>query len=100
MLPTASAASLGDVELTHAQLESQGQILAAALRERGIGHGDRVVSWADTSLDVLPLFVALAKLGAVFAPLNARLGASEAGDVAEMARGAMLVCDAARADDG
>ena len=42
-----------------------------------------MVSWADTRLDVLPLFAALAKLGAIFAPLNALYGAAEADHAAD-----------------
>ena len=37
----------------------------------GSGGGDRVLWWGDTSLEAVPVFGALAKLGAVFAPLNA-----------------------------
>jgi acyl-CoA synthetase (AMP-forming)/AMP-acid ligase II len=44
-------------------------------------------------IEVLPLFVAAAKLGAVFAPLNARHSAQEAGEVAALARGALLIVD-------
>jgi len=98
-VPGRPAASLGDRVLTHGELNAAGNRLAWALRDLGVGHGDRVVSWADTSLDVLPLFVALAKLGAVFAPLNARLGAEEAADVASLARAKLLVVDPARAAD-
>ena len=99
MVPSRPAASLGDRVVTHGELNAAGNRLAWALRDLGVGHGDRVVSWADTSLDVLPLFVALAKLGAVFAPLNARLGADEAGEVAALARAKLLVVDPARAAD-
>jgi len=97
--PDARAASLGDAEWRHGDLERAGERLAAALRELGVRHGDRVVSWSDTSLAVLPWFVALAKLGAVFAPLNARLGPDEAADVAGLARARLLVVDPVRADD-
>jgi acyl-CoA synthetase (AMP-forming)/AMP-acid ligase II len=99
VVPDRVAASLGERTLTHAQLDAAGNRLARALADRGIQRGDRVLSWADTSLDVLPLFVALAKLGAAFAPLNARLGPQEAADVARLARGSLLVVDPARAAD-
>jgi fatty-acyl-CoA synthase len=99
VVPERVAASLAGRCLTHGELDDAGNRLAWKLRELGIGHGDRVLSWADTSLDVLPLFVALAKLGAVFAPLNARLGPDEAADVAALARGSLLVTDASRAAD-
>lgn len=98
VVPDRVAASLGDELVTHGELNRAANRLARALRAQGIGHGDRVVSWADTSLSVLPLFAALSKLGAVFAPLNARLGAAEATDVAALARGALLVVDGTRAE--
>ena len=96
-VPGATAASLGDARLSHAELNAAGNRLAAFLGERGVGRGDRVVSWADTALEVLPLFVALAKLGAVFAPLNARLGREEAAAIVRLARPRLLVADAERA---
>lgn len=99
VVPDRVAASLADDLVTHGELDAAGNRLAWALRGLGVGHGDRVVSWADTNLAVLPLFVALAKLGAVFAPLNARLGPGEAADVASLARGALLVADPAHAGD-
>ncbi len=103
--PEAPAACVGTAERgfatrTYAELERDANRLALALRrELSIGRGDRIVVWADTSIEVLPLFVAVAKLGAVFAPLNARLGPEEAGEVAGLARGTLLIVDSARAGD-
>lgn len=96
--PVRAAAWLDGRTLTHGELNVHGNRLAWTLRELGVRHGDRVVVWADTSLDVLPLFAALAKLGAVFAPLNARLGADEAVPIVEMAEPRLLVADAAHAE--
>jgi fatty-acyl-CoA synthase len=98
VVPNAVAASLGQRTLSHAQLDGAANRLAAAMAELGVGHGDRVLAWADTALDVLPLFVACAKLGAVFAPLSARHGPDEAAPVAALARARLLVADAARAE--
>ncbi len=98
VVPDSVAATLGPATLTHAELNLAGNRLAWTLRDLGIKRGDRVISWADTSLAVLPLFVALAKLGAVFAPLNARLGPDEAAQVARLARGSLLVVDSIRAE--
>jgi fatty-acyl-CoA synthase len=48
------------------------------LRERlGIGKGDRVAVLAMNDVDVLDIWFACAKLGAIFAPLNYRLTARE-----------------------
>ncbi|MCG8588252.1 MAG: acyl--CoA ligase [Proteobacteria bacterium] len=99
LLPDAVAASLDVAVLTHGELDRLANRMAWTLRGLGIGHGDRIVTWADTALEVLPLFVAAAKLGAAFAPVNARLGADEAARVVALARPALLAVDADRAAD-
>jgi len=96
-VPGRVAASLGDRKLTYAELDRGANRLAHALRGLGVHRGDRVVSWTDTTLDPLFLFVACAKLGAVFAPVNSRLGVKEASDVVGFARAAILVADDAHA---
>jgi len=98
-VPDAAAASLDERVLSHGELDEAGNRLANVLRELGVGHGDRIVTWVDTCLEILPLFVAAARLGAVFAPLNARYNAAEVAPVARLARAKLLVTDAARAGD-
>lgn len=99
-VPDRPAVAVGPDQRTFAELEREAERLAHALRGAlGIGHGDRVIGWIDTAIEVMPLFIALARLGAVFAPLNARLSADEAGEVAKLARGALLVVDPVRAAD-
>jgi fatty-acyl-CoA synthase len=94
VVPQSAAASLGQVALTYADLERDANRVALALRTRfDIGHGDRVLVWADTALEVLPLFLGVAHLGAVFAPLNAHLGLDETLEVARLARAKVLVSD-------
>jgi acyl-CoA synthetase (AMP-forming)/AMP-acid ligase II len=93
------AAALGDAVLSHGALDRVANRTARALRALGVAHGDRVVTWADTALALVPLFAACAKLGAVFAPVNARLGAREATEVARLARPRVVVADAERAKD-
>lgn len=83
--------------LSHGELDAASNRLAWRLSERGLGHGDRIAVWADTALDVLVLFGATSKLGAVFAPLNARHSVDEAREVAALARPAALVADPERA---
>ena len=70
--PDAIAATLDDRSLTFGQIDSEANRIANALAGEGIGRGDRVLWWGDTDLDAVPVFAALAKIGAVFAPLNAR----------------------------
>jgi fatty-acyl-CoA synthase len=95
--PRRLAATLGDERLTFAELDHRSHRVAAAMAARGVGHGDRVAWWGDTSLAAMPLFGALAKLGAVFAPVNARLGATEAAEVIGYAKPRLIVVDDARA---
>ncbi|HEX4775545.1 MAG TPA: AMP-binding protein [Acidimicrobiia bacterium] len=98
VVPNRLAATLGDAELTFAQLDERANRVGHALRGMGVRHRDRVAWWGDTSLEAMPVFGALAKLGAAFAPVNARLGAAEAAEVVAYARPRMLVVDAAHAD--
>jgi len=98
--PQSCAASLGDQALTHRELDQLANRTARALRAAGVGHRDRVVTWADTALELVPLFAACAKLGAIFAPVNARLGLREASEVAQIARPRLVVADLERAKNG
>ena len=95
--PQALAATLGDDEVTFAALDARSNQIARALAGRGIGVGDRVAWWGETSLDAMPIFNALARLGAAFMPVNARLGADEAVDVLEYAKPHLLIADEAHA---
>ena len=45
-----------------------------ALDGLGVRRGDRVVVWSSTTLDLVPLFAALARMGAVFAPIGRGAG--------------------------
>ncbi len=96
--PNRLAATLGGDEITFGALDEQANRIAHTLREMGVGHGDRVAWWGDTSLEAVPIFFALAKLGAVFAPVNARLGPDEAAEVVGYARPRLVVVDDAHAD--
>jgi acyl-CoA synthetase (AMP-forming)/AMP-acid ligase II len=52
----------------------------------------------ETSLALLPLFVATTKVGAVFAPLNPRLSVEEAMPLVRLARPTLAVADDGRSD--
>ena len=83
--------------VTFAELDERANRAGHALAALGVGHRDRVAWWGDTSLEALTIFFALAKLGAVFAPVNARLGADEAATVVGYARPRLLLADDERA---
>jgi acyl-CoA synthetase (AMP-forming)/AMP-acid ligase II len=96
--PRRLAATLGDSELTFGELDDRANRVVHTLAGMGVGRGDRVAWWGDTSLEALPIFFALAKLGAVFAPVNARLGPDEAAEVVGYARPRLAVVDDAHAE--
>lgn len=99
-VPHRFAAALGERRLTYGELDRSANAHAEVLTAHGVGHGDRVVMWSATSLDAVPLFAALAKLGAVFAPANALLGVDEATAMAALAAPAVLAVDPPRAEAG
>lgn len=95
VVPGHLAATHGGGELTFADLEASSNRVARALAAAGIGYGDRVAWWGETSLEAMPIFGALAKLGAPFMPVNARLGADEAAEVIGYAKPALTIVDSA-----
>ena len=95
--PGELAATLGDDDVTFAALDVRSNQVARTLAGRGVGLGDRVAWWGETSLDAMPIFNALARLGAAFMPVNARLGAAEVAEVLEYARPKLLIADDAHA---
>src|SRR5690242_14914079 len=99
-VPERTAAALGDRMLTYGELDRAANQTARALTKMGIGHRDRVAVWSATDLDTVPLFAALAKVGAVYAPLNAGLGIDEAVGTVRPAAPSLLVTDQVRADTG
>lgn len=59
------------------ELEGRTNALASALRARGVRQGDRVALLALNSPHFLEVAIAVAKLGAIFVPINFRLTAPE-----------------------
>tara|TARA_R110002049_G_scaffold177382_21_gene344580 strand:- start:5905 stop:7464 length:1560 start_codon:yes stop_codon:yes gene_type:complete len=62
---------------TFAELNSRANRIANALLENGIRPGDRVVSLLKNSVEFVETYFALAKIGAVFVPVNWRLVPAE-----------------------
>jgi acyl-CoA synthetase (AMP-forming)/AMP-acid ligase II len=99
-VPHRTAAVLGERALSFGELDALGNQTAHLLHSRGIAGGDRVATWAGTTLASVPVFAALAKLGAIFAPLNGLWGEEEAESVLERLRPSLLLVDAEHAAIG
>ncbi|MEM7586276.1 MAG: AMP-binding protein [Acidobacteriota bacterium] len=86
---------MGDLCLTWRQTEARTNRLAHALRRRGVARGERVAILAKNSVAFVEALFALARLGAVAVPINARLNAAEvAGILTDCEASAMLAGDA------
>jgi acyl-CoA synthetase (AMP-forming)/AMP-acid ligase II len=96
--PARVAASLGETTVTFGEVDRAANGTGHALRAAGVGRGDRVAWWGGTTLDAVPLFAAVAKVGAVFVPLNPGLSPEEASPILERARARLLVTTAGWTD--
>ena len=81
--PQALALTFAGQAWTYAEWDAEVGRWAAALRARGVGAGDRVALLATNHAATAHLFFALGRLGAVLAPLNARLTRAELQPLAE-----------------
>jgi fatty-acyl-CoA synthase len=95
--PRRIAAALDDVELTFSEIEDLSNRTARALAKLGVARGTAVATWTPTTLESIPLFAALAKLGAVFAPLNGSWTGDEVREVVARLEPALLIVDPASA---
>jgi fatty-acyl-CoA synthase len=92
-VPGRVAATLGKDEVTYAELEASCQQLTRALAAQGIGLGDRVGWWGDTTLDVIPLWFAIARVGGVVVPMNPKATSAEVEQLIDTADPATVVSD-------
>ncbi len=69
---------------TYAAMNRRADATARWLRAAGVGRGDRVALLAHNGVEVLDVFFACAKLGAIFVPLNWRSHWRELVEVVEM----------------
>ena len=77
LFPHNEALVFEGIRLTYQELDDRVNRLANALAEMGVGKGDKVGIIGENSNAFLELYFAVAKIGAVTAPLNFRLSDSE-----------------------
>lgn len=85
-------------ERSYRDLEAHTGRLAAALRSEGVGEDQRVLVVVGNRVDVLLHAFALARIGAVAVPVNARLTGPELRAVAEASSAGAAVADGDRTD--
>ena len=75
--PQQLAVADGQTEHSYSDLDHRVNALASSLALAGLGVGDRIAWTGQNSFRLLECFLAAAKLGAIFAPLNWRMSADE-----------------------
>ncbi|WP_245900440.1 AMP-binding protein [Prauserella shujinwangii] len=79
--------------LTYGELEASSRRLAAALRDLGIGPGDRVATWLGKSSELLVAVLATWRLGAVYVPLFTAFAAPAVRTRLRDSGTKVLICD-------
>jgi len=57
-------------EYTFGEIDARGNRMAAALAHRGVAQGDRVCVYLANRIELIDVFLACVKLGAIFVPVN------------------------------
>lgn len=83
-------------QVSYAQVHRRSAQLANLLRARGVQPGDRVAVQVEKSVEVILLYLAVLRLGAVYLPLNTAYTLAELEYFLADATPHMLVCDPAR----
>src|SRR5690606_5081562 len=85
--------------LTGAALLRRAEAWAARLHARGLRRGDRVAVLAEAHPEAVALMLAVYRAGLVHVPINPRYRGAELRHVVEDCGAAVLLCDAALADE-
>ncbi|MEY2434934.1 MAG: fatty-acyl-CoA synthase [Acidimicrobiaceae bacterium] len=96
-VPDRVAVALGDRTLTFGEIDRAANRIARSL---SVTAGDRVVVRSGTNLAVVPLFAALAKLGAVFVPVSPLLTDAEVEEIIAVAQPTLVVREGDIVDTG
>ncbi|MBW1734617.1 MAG: long-chain fatty acid--CoA ligase [Deltaproteobacteria bacterium] len=91
--PDKSAIVSGDRKFTYTQLREWVQRLMTGFSKLGVRKGDRICTLMENCSEQIEIYLAAARLGAVFTPLNFRLKETELLHIIQDARPSVLVTD-------
>ena len=98
LVPDRVAIIQGDRELTFAELDARCNRMANALRELGVGPGDRVALMFSNDFRFLESLFGPMRLGAVAVPLNTRMGDDALQYVVDDAEAVVMIANRAMAE--
>jgi fatty-acyl-CoA synthase len=84
---------IGDTVHTWRAINTRVDALAQALRERGIGHGDKILVHSRNNLAMFESAWVAFKLGAIWVPTNVRMTASEVAYLGESSGAKVMIYD-------
>lgn len=91
--PNRPALVYGDDRLTYAELDAQVNRVAHVLAASGLGRGDRCALMGANTAGFVYAFFAVAKLGAVFVPVNPRSAPPEVAHVLRDSEASIVLAD-------
>jgi acyl-coenzyme A synthetase/AMP-(fatty) acid ligase len=92
--PARTAVRIGRDSLTYREFVDEGARVAAGLVDLGVRPGDRVMLFARNSIDYLVIYHAVARIGAVFAPIHESFQIIELEYVLANLEPAVIIADA------
>jgi acyl-CoA synthetase (AMP-forming)/AMP-acid ligase II len=95
--PETEALVSGVDRLSYLELDSRVDQLCAGLTGLGLARGDRVAALLGNRQEFIILYLACARLGLVFVPINPRLSEREVGFIVEDCDASVFVADSDRA---
>jgi acyl-CoA synthetase (AMP-forming)/AMP-acid ligase II len=93
---TGAVAQVAAIEWSYGELLARAERVAAGLRRRGIGLGDRVACLLGNGPEMVLLHLALLRLGAILVPINLAYKRREVGHILADAAPRLLVVEAAQ----
>ncbi|ACY14216.1 long-chain-fatty-acid--CoA ligase [Haliangium ochraceum] len=96
--PEVTAFHFGDQAISYGELDARSNRVANALREAGVGAGDRVAILDKNGVEYFELLFATAKLGAVTVAINWRLAPREIAYIVDDSQARVMVFGAEYAD--
>lgn len=97
--PTHLAFIQGDVELTYGEFDALTARVAGWLTAHGVERGDRVLYYSENTIELLATYFGAARIGAIFAPVNAGFKLGEFSFIAQSAQPALAFVSESLYDD-
>ena len=89
-----TAIIMGEQRLTYSELDEAANKIAGALREQGVGKGERIVLLANNSPEFAASFFGIIKAGAIAVPLDSKYKITELESLFDNCRPRLLVSEA------